>query len=221
MCFSGGWFRLTARMPDWVNILIDWFALPSLAVLAVVLLYRRWHKEFPLFFSYVVATPCGGSSGSPLPGLPWTSIVVCLLDFRHCVGGFAFLATYELFIKRLFPGFYKIRFFRYLFPSAAVAIGDCSLCRGFTAINRSCSLPPGFTSSSCGNPLVLCGVDDCLGRRWEKQEFGIAFGFALGCLFIAGFNRHRGHNQSQTGYTLHHMGDASAESTPVVAHDIA
>ncbi|HEV8184257.1 MAG TPA: hypothetical protein VGQ61_17880, partial [Candidatus Angelobacter sp.] len=36
------------------QVLIDWVGLPSLALLAVVLIYRRWYREFPFFTLYVI-----------------------------------------------------------------------------------------------------------------------------------------------------------------------
>ena len=38
------------------------------------------------------------------------------------LAAFAFLATYELFFKRLFPGFYKTRFYRLLFQAGAIIV---------------------------------------------------------------------------------------------------
>jgi len=38
----------------WFQFLIDWVGLPSLALLAVILIYRRWYREFPFFCLYVM-----------------------------------------------------------------------------------------------------------------------------------------------------------------------
>src|SRR5580698_4659864 len=107
---------------NWIKWLVDWMALPLLALLAGVISYRKHQREFPLFLAYVIATITIGFAR--------------LLTFRSTVeiyyyvywisdigiAVFAFLATYELFIKRLFPAFYKVNFFRYLFPIVAVAL---------------------------------------------------------------------------------------------------
>ena len=124
LCFSSSWFRLTSRyvLTNWVEVLIDWMALPSLALLAGILLYRKWQREFPFFLAYIVATDAIGIArllASQIGGkvyyyVYWGSDIVVVV--------FAFLATYELFIKRLFPSFYKTGFYRYLFPAATVLI---------------------------------------------------------------------------------------------------
>jgi hypothetical protein len=168
-------------MPNWVNVCIDWFSLPALALLAGILLYRKLHKEFPLFFSYIVATELVGLARLAASSAPtkvysytyWISDVVLV--------AFAFLATYELFIKRLFPGFYRIRFFRYLFPAVAFAV---------TLVVVGVAL-----YSNHGRALLLTakiyeflravilfffvGLMVVMGREWEKMEFGIAFGFGI------------------------------------------
>src|SRR6476619_4223631 len=95
---------------NWILSFVDWMALPLLALLAGVLLYRKYHREFPLFFVYVVATDVIGvarllaSEGTKrlYYNVYWIS------DIGLAV--FAFLATYELFLKRLFPAFYSVRF---------------------------------------------------------------------------------------------------------------
>ena len=166
---------------NWIVVVIDWIALPLLALLAGVLLYRKYHREFPLFFVYVIATDIIGvarllaSKGSMkfYHDVYWISDVVLAV--------FAFLAAYELFFKRLFPAFYKVRFFRYLFPCAALLItlsGALSaLYGGKLAVLLMIVWVYMFLRAAMLLFFVLLMV--LMGRRWSKQEFGIALGFGL------------------------------------------
>jgi len=107
-CFRGGWFRLRARMTaqSWFQFLIDWVGLPSLAPSRHhLLLYRRWYREFPFFCPTLLGGICGHCSSVVFWGS--TRCIQGLLDLRYRFGCLAFLASYELFFKRLFPGFYK------------------------------------------------------------------------------------------------------------------
>ena len=164
-----------------VNVLIDWLALPSLVLLAGVLFYRKLHKEFPLFLSYVIATVLVGVTrlvASRAPAIVysyvyWISDIVVVL--------FAFLATYELFIRRLFPNFYKVRFFRYLFPLAAILVNVVVVCAALYGNHKRILLLTARIGEFLRAAILFFFVAlmTLLGRRWEKKEFGIAFGFGL------------------------------------------
>jgi hypothetical protein len=166
---------------NWIEGVVDWMALPLLALLAGVLLYRRYQREFPLFFVYVIATDVIGitrllaSRGSMklYHDVYWISDVVLAV--------FAFLVTYELFFRRLFPAFYKVRFFRYLFPCVALLItlsGALSaLYGGRLAVLLMIVRVYEFLRATV--LLFFVSLMVFMGRRWSKQEFGIALGFGL------------------------------------------
>lgn len=168
-------------MHDWVYFVIDWLALPSLAILACVLAYRKQHREFPLFFSYVIAVELVGLirlAASRAPVLVysyvfWISNVIVVL--------FALLAAYELFIKRLFPAFYKVRFFRYLFPLAAILINVVIVLVAIYGNHKRLLLLTANITEFLRAAILFffVGLMTVMGRRWEKKEFGIAFGFGL------------------------------------------
>jgi hypothetical protein len=168
-------------MPNWANILIDWFALPSLALLACILLYRKWYREFPLFFCYVVLTEMVGltryaaSKGSPsvYSKVYWISNLVVVL--------FAFLASYELFVRRLFPRFYKVRFFRILFTLAAILVNVLVVIAAIYGNHKRWLLLSARIEEFLRAALIFFFVAlmTVMGRKWEMKEFGIAFGFGL------------------------------------------
>jgi hypothetical protein len=165
----------------WFRFVVDWLGLPSLALLAVILVYRRWHREFPFFFCYIVGTELVGVSRLIFMRAPASvySHVYWISD--TALAGFAFLATYELFFKRLFPGFYKTVFYRVLFPAMALLI--TLLVALISLINRHSSAL-GITSRvyvflSAAVLVFFATLMIVMGRSLTKQEFGIAFGFAL------------------------------------------
>jgi len=168
-------------MPNWANILVDWFAVPSLALLAGILLYRKLYREFPLFFSYVIVTELVGlaryitSKGSPdiYSKVYWISNLVVVL--------FAFLASYELFVRRLFPRFYKVRFFRILFTVAAILVNVLVVIAAIYGNHKRWLLLSARIEEFLRAAVVFFFVAlmTVMGRKWEMKEFGIAFGFGL------------------------------------------
>ena len=166
---------------NWILSVVDWMALPLLALLAGILLYRKYHREFPLFFAYVVATDVIGIARL-LASEGTTKLyynVYWISDIGLVV--FAFLATYELFLKRLFPAFYRVRFFRYLFPGAALLItllGALSALYG-GKLAVLLMIVRGYEFLRATVLFFFVSLMIFMGRRWSKQEFGIAFGFGL------------------------------------------
>lgn len=183
MCFPGGWFRLAARMnfQSWLSLLVNWFGLPALALLAFVLVYRRWHRVFPLFTVYVIVAELLGiarliSSGAPsgvYAKIYWISEAVS--------AALALVATYELFLKRLFPSYRRIRIYRTLFPAAAILITVCAavdalLGGHFSILAKTIHL---YIFVRAAGLFFFVALMLIMGRRWNKQELGIAFGFGL------------------------------------------
>jgi len=166
---------------NWFQFALDWVGLPALALLAVILIYRRWYKEFPFFCLYVIGAEFVGVARLFFLNAPTRvySRVYWISD--TALAAFAFLATYELFFKRLFPGFYKTRFYRFLFPAASILI---------TAVVAGGSLIGGHLSALAMTTRVFVLLQAAIlvffvalmivmGRRWSKQEFAVAFGFGL------------------------------------------
>jgi len=168
-------------MHIWASALIDWISLPSLMLLACVLLYRKTHREFPLFFYYVVSTALIGIARLVASRGPVTTYyyVYWISDIIETV--FAFLATYELFIKRLFPAFYRVRFYRYLFPAAAVIVTALAVLAALMGHHQTVFVITIQVYAFLRAAVLLFFVALMLvmGREWDKQEFGIAFGFGL------------------------------------------
>jgi hypothetical protein len=165
----------------WLQLVIDWMGLPALALLAVVLLLRRWYRDFPFFFAYVIGAESVGIARLIFTRAPFNqySRVYWISDTALAV--FAFLAAYELFFKRLFPAFYRTRFYRYLFPSIAVliavAVSVLSLLDGHSSVLPATSRVYELLRAAILACFVMLML--VMGRHWDRQEFGVAFGFGL------------------------------------------
>jgi hypothetical protein len=165
---------------SWAWDVVGWAALPIVAVLIVVFVYRRWVPEYPLFFSYLVAAESVGVIRLVWFGAPglyysvyWVSDIVYTL--------FALTAAYELFVKRLFPGFYKVRFYRHLFLVAALFTTAVTIAIALITGHLKVLLTTIYVYSFFRAAMLFFFVALMLimGRQWSKQEFGIALGFGL------------------------------------------
>jgi len=158
-----------------------WFCTPALAVLVGLLFGRRLVRQFPFFLIYVVVACLRDLVGlwayyrSPANyfSIYWISYLVS----AFCI----FLATFELFIKRLFPSFYKVLFYRYLFAVAgfaAIALGIYAALGG-----GNLAIVPNIISTLNFLRVVvlifLVALMLFMGRHWNRYEFGIALGLGV------------------------------------------
>src|SRR5215813_5331506 len=163
---------------------VYWLTLPVLAILTGVLLWRKLVREFPFFFSYIVAGFVFGvanvfafrSSPKIYFRTYWISQGVTTL--------FGLLATWELILLRLFPKFHRVRFYSYLFSFAAVAIAALAVMTGY--LHRTPLLLPVLMRTlhvldfiRVALLLFFVGLMVFMGRRWGQYEFGIALGLGL------------------------------------------
>jgi hypothetical protein len=165
----------------WTWDLLGWGALPIVAVLLFILLFRRLVSEFPLFFSYLVATEVVG-----IVRLAWFASPVQTYRYVYWISDiiytfFALMATYELFVKRLFPGFYKIRFYRYIFLFAALLTTLLSTVLALTSGHFRLLVTTIYVYSFVRAAILMffVGLMLLMGRQWSKLEFAIAFGLGL------------------------------------------
>jgi len=158
-----------------------WLSTPTMAVVAGILLWRKLTRAFPFFFSYIAASFLGDMArlfayqGSP-SNYAYTYWITQLVNTV-----FMLLATYELSLIHLFPGFYKVSFYRYLFSIVAVIAVGLGV---FTALGS-------ITLAVLGNAINILNVLQVLallffvglmvfmGRRWGHYEFGIGLGLGL------------------------------------------
>ncbi len=147
------------------------------------MVWRKLHRTFPFFFAYVLVTCLIGvirfiiyKNFSPVIYfyVYWCSDLILLVA--------SFSALYEIFLQRIFPGFFKVRFYRFLFPLAAVLIGALAFLTALHAPDKRATF------------LIISRVYDLLrsvvigffvllilamGRLFSGYEFSIALGFGI------------------------------------------
>ncbi|HEV3316865.1 MAG TPA: hypothetical protein VG488_07860 [Candidatus Angelobacter sp.] len=154
-----------------------------LTTLAVVLVWRKLYQRFPWFFCYIVINSLiGVVRFIALPRLTDKAYSDLYWRLSIVASTFAIAAVYEVFLRRLFVGFYNVRFFRYLFPFAGVIISLATIFIALTPDNSS------FIFATADRTLVFVRVALLgffvvlmllMGRDWTRYEMGIAFGFGV------------------------------------------
>jgi hypothetical protein len=166
---------------SWLWAIIEWLSLPVLAVLLGIMLWRKIYREFPFFFAYVLITEgaalirVAAQFSRPLTYFYVYWISDLLISF------FYLFVVYELFAKRIFPRYYKIGIYRYLFPFAAVAAMILGCLAAFAPRNMGVlALEDRILDAILVVLLLFFGLLMLLmGRRWTRYEFCISFGFAI------------------------------------------
>lgn len=196
----------------WLWQVLDWLSFPVLAVVLGILVWRKLYREYPFFSLYLLVTEAATLARFVvLSFIPrsyfytyWISdVIIALLNV---------LALYELFVRRIFPQFYRVGLYRYLFPIlAALAV----LFGGLAALNPKnmgvLALEDRILDVIVVAVLMLFGLLMLvIGRQWTRYDFGIAFGFAI---WSAGFLI------STTIWMRSHYESVSAH-IPVIAYDI-
>lgn len=175
--------------------IINWLSLPLLGALVCVLLWRRIPRVYPAFFVYAIAeflsdaarfvvyySVSRNGSTYAYRMTYWTTDIMTTI--------FAALAIYELFVKQIFPGFQKIRFYRYLFPVAALAIIVLASLNLTNNIKRTLLLKSMHIIEfvRAATIFFFMALMLFMGRQWKRFEFGIALGMSINaCTFLAAF----------------------------------
>jgi hypothetical protein len=166
---------------SWMWVAVNWASLPILAVIVGVFVWRKLHRDFPLFFLFLIVTELVGllrlvaryGSSHSYFYVYWIS------DFVFDFAGI--LAIYELFLLRIFPSFHKTRVYRYLFgvTAAIIAVGAWRAAAS-SDISAAFALVTRVLDFSIVAMLMFFGLLMLImGRQWKKNDFAIGFGFAL------------------------------------------
>ena len=194
---------------------VNWLSLPTLAAIAAVMVWRGFRREFPLFFWFVVVSDvltivrflAQFTSPRSYFYVYWVSDLIITV--------FNFLGVYELFMRRLFPRFFKIRFYRYLFPAAAAI----TIFFGWLTAIQSPNKHAAFLIEARVLDFVLVamlvffvGLMMLMGRQWSRCDFGVALGFGIDCaafLFASAM------------WVRTHYRPTSIDHLPVIAYDLS
>jgi hypothetical protein len=162
---------------------LAWFSLPVLGLLAACAAKRKLYREFPFFFAYVLAACLVGvvrfvvykeCSAQLYFYVFWCSDFVLLVA--------TFLALYETFLRRIFPVFFNVRLYRFLFPAAGSVIAFLAFLTALHSPNKHAaflitSRVFDFLRSAVIGFFVFLVL--LMGREFSGYEFSIACGFGL------------------------------------------
>lgn len=168
---------------NWLWVTLGWFSQPVLGVLGGVLVWRRLHREFPFFFSYLLAAFFCGALRLAAYRFGSALVYFYVYWYSDFVGVMAaLLAIYEVFLRRLFPAFHKVRLYRILFPGAALIIALLA----FLTAAQSSDHNAAFHATSHSFDFIRSAVIGffaaltlLMGRRFAGLDFWIAAGFGI------------------------------------------
>lgn len=150
--------------------------------------WRRAYRELPFFFLFVISSLLLG-----------VLRYVALYAWRHNEDFHIYyfyvywitelaaavpvaLALYEIFLRRLFPSFQKVRFYRNLFPLAAVTIFLLTVITALQSSDKHAALVTASHGADFVRTAILVffvALMAFMGRQWNRYDFGIALGFGL------------------------------------------
>lgn len=170
-------------MTSWLWEIIQWLSLPVLGCLAIVLFRRKYHRDFAFFTAYALIVCVIGV----IRFVVYKEFSATIYFYAYWLSDFviylaALLAIYETFLRRLFPGGFKVRFFRYLFPSAAALVFLLTFLTAFDSHNKRALL---FITSRALDFLCSAVIAFfvfllvVMGRRLSGLEFNVALGFGI------------------------------------------
>src|SRR5262249_51350884 len=93
-----------------------------------------------------------------------------------------FLAIYEVFLRRLFPGFQKIRFYRKLFSWVAVGVLVLTVLTALQAHDKGAAFrmaSRAFDFARTAMLVFFISLMAFMGRQWTRYDLGITLGFAI------------------------------------------
>lgn len=183
---SVAWFSLSHTSMSFIDGFRYFFSglsLPVLAALIGIFAWRRLYRKFPLFFSYIIITALVTISRflgysmmtqRSYAYLFWISSIVASV--------FAIMAVSEIFLGRLFVGFFHVQFYRYLFPIAFFVIILCAILTALFAPDKWAMfgvIDRVLTVARAALLGFFVALMLAMGRQWTRYELAIGFGFGI------------------------------------------
>jgi hypothetical protein len=162
---------------------LQWFPVLAMVVLAGIFVWRRLYRELPFFFLYLVAALLIGVARYVGAFHLKASAFFYVYWISDLAGTpLVFLAIYEVFLKRLFPGFFKTRFYRSLFPLVGAAILFLTILTAIQARDQRAAFQAASHAFDFARTAILgfcVALIVFMGRRWTKYNFVIVMGFGV------------------------------------------
>jgi hypothetical protein len=159
-----------------------WFTVVSLLLVVAVSVWRRIYRELPFFFTFILYDLLVGVARSGASRLH-PRLYFYVFWFTEFAAFFVIIpALYEVSLKRLFPGFFRIRMYRILFLFAAVVIPVLSIQIALQAPDKRAALLMAMRGYDTARAIILVLVVSLMifmGRSWRRYDLGVLFGFAV------------------------------------------
>lgn len=163
-------------------IFLFWFPVVVLILVSILFVRYRIYGELPFFFLYIVSSPLAGLLRYSTFGLNkslyfyvyWISELEVAVVFA--------LAVYEVFLRRLFPRFHKVRLYRALFPAVAGIILLLTILAALISPNRDAAFQLAsqvFDFLRTAFLVFFMFLMLLMGRQWSRYDLGITLGFGL------------------------------------------
>jgi hypothetical protein len=165
-----------------IQTTVFWFTVANLLLVVVLFLWRRVYRDLPFFFLYMIYALLAGAARYAAyhvhPKLYF--YVVWFTEFSSFF--IVVLALYEVSLTRLFPAFFRFRFYRYLFSAMAVIVPIISIQIALQAPDKKGALwmiSRGYDAARATVLLLVVALMIFMGRSWKRYDFGMLFGFAV------------------------------------------
>jgi hypothetical protein len=142
----------------------------------------RIYGELPFFFLYVLSASAVGLLRYAIFRISEKAYFyvywICELELAVVFS----LAVYEVFLRRLFPRFHKVRFYRLLFPAMAGIILLLTIVAALESPNQHAAFQLAsrvFDFLRTAFLVFFMFLMLLMGRQWNRYDLGITLGFGL------------------------------------------
>ena len=158
--------------------IVNWLGLPILLAIAVLLFKRKAQREYPYFFAYIVLVELAGMVRLLVLELVPKRYFGTFWVTNILIAVFGFLVSYELFARRLFPRFFTVALYRYLFPAIGIVLTLAAVLAALAnrKISLLLALNHGLEILQVTVLVFFVALMQFMGRHWSRYEFGIALG---------------------------------------------
>lgn len=162
--------------------LLTWFPVVALLATATMISWRRTFRVLPFFFLYVLFASLVGLAR--YSAASWSRIAVFYVYWISELLGAVLvsLALYEVFLRRLFAGFSKVRVYRSLFPLAAAVVLLLTITSAAGAKDKGAAFmvaSRAFDFARTAFLVFFIGLMVFMGRAWRRYDLAVALGFGI------------------------------------------
>jgi|SRR5215472_1458297 len=169
-------------MSKYLSDLAGWLPMLALMLVSAIFLWRKIYRELPLFFTYIASAWTIGLMRYATFHVGRATYFYTYWISELAGAVIVSLALYEVFFRRLFQRFYKVRLYRNLFPAVALIILLLMINTALQSADRKAA----FLRASHALDLVrtatlffFVALMAVMGRNWTRYDFGISLGFGL------------------------------------------